>query len=350
VCFSDEHIFVMNPLAIDSDGQAAEAGIMSELQPLPASDASADSVPEAPTPTADSGLFTPDVLRGILLFVAGWMFTGMAIWILLLERLSEGEWSGWHVRDALLTLTAAYCVRGMARFVWQILLYQWELHGKSPAPPLLRNLGEAAWQLLAIAMTVSAFALAHYHVDAAALRLVPASVAGMVAGVTVGIVAGPGLLLLGIMFSRLTNDRTWLSSGQFDFVAPPTDGRGHPPAAIAGMLLVTVLLAPCAEEALFRGVVFTGLRNDLGKWIAVPLSSLIFGLFHRVSGWSAVFFASVIGVACALLLEGSGSLWPAVVAHVLVNSKLCAAYFWSVRESVAHPAASQGRVFESRHT
>jgi membrane protease YdiL (CAAX protease family) len=312
---------------------------MSEQQPLPASDASADSVPQAPTPTANSGLFTPDVLRTILLCVAGWMFAGMAIWILLLERLSRGEWSGWHVRDALLTLTAAYCLRGMARVVWQALLHQWELHGKPTAPPLLRNLGEAAWQLLAIATTVGAFALAPYHVGAAALGLVPASGAWMAAGVTVGMLAGPGFLLLAIIISRVTNDRLWVRGEQLDFVAPPTDGRGHPPAAIAGMLLVAVLLAPCAEEALFRGVVFTGLRNDLGKWIAIPLSSLIFGLFHRASGWSPVFFSSVIGVACALLLEGSGSLWPAVAAHVLVNTKVCAACFWSVREPVAHPAA-----------
>jgi membrane protease YdiL (CAAX protease family) len=54
------------------------------------------------------------------------------------------------------------------------------------------------------------------------------------------------------------------------------------------MLLLVVILGPCAEELLFRGVVYPGLRNELGAWAAVPLSGLIFGLFHRYAGWPVV--------------------------------------------------------------
>ena len=39
-----------------------------------------------------------------------------------------------------------------------------------------------------------------------------------------------------------------------------------------------VFLAPCAEEVLFRGVVYPGLRNALGPWLAVALSAVLFGL------------------------------------------------------------------------
>ncbi len=161
----------------------------------------------------------------------------------------------------------------------------------------------------------------------------------MAAGATVGILAGPGMLLVGMVLRRLTNDPAWLQSRQLDFIAPPADGQGHPRMAIAGMLLLTVLLGPCAEESMFRGVVFPGIRNALGLWIAVPSSAVIFGLFHLDHGLPAVLFSTVIGVACALLVSGSGSLWPAIVAHILVNSKLIPFYFRSFRERAGSAAA-----------
>jgi membrane protease YdiL (CAAX protease family) len=93
------------------------------------------------------------------------------------------------------------------------------------------------------------------------------------------------------------------------------------------------------EELLFRGVVYTGLRNELGAWFAVPVSALIFGLFHHEVGWTPVVFATAIGMAFALLVEASGSLWPAVLAHMLVNSKVIAAYVRLFRDPVTHQAA-----------
>jgi hypothetical protein len=98
---------------------------MSEVQPFPATESSAGEVPDAPMSVATNGLFTPEVLRTILLCVAGWMFTGVAIWILLLDPLPKGDrsaWPGWRGRDLLLTLTAAYCLCGMAGTVWIPLL------------------------------------------------------------------------------------------------------------------------------------------------------------------------------------------------------------------------------------
>ena len=42
-----------------------------------------------------------------------------------------------------------------------------------------------------------------------------------------------------------------------------------------------------------------------------------------------------MGVALALLVEGSGSLWPAVLAHVLVNTKLVLMYVGPLRDQPA---------------
>jgi membrane protease YdiL (CAAX protease family) len=284
-------------------------------------------------------MFTATVLRQLSLCVAGWMFAGMALWTLLLNPVPVGgpsSWPGWRVRDVLLTVTAAYCLRAMAQYVWTILLYQWELQGRPPVSPLTRNLGNASWQLLACLLTVNAFALAPYGLGADSLGLGPVTVGWLATGLALGILAGPGALLAGVLLGRLTNDPLRMESRQIDFLAPRANGRAQAPAAVAGMVLVSVVLAPCVEELLFRGVVYPGLRNGWGVWVAVLLSALIFGLFHRDSGWLPVAFATALGMAFALLVECSGSLWSAMLAHVLVNSKLMAAYVPSFRAPAAH--------------
>ena len=78
----------------------------------------------------------------------------------------------------------------------------------------------------------------------------------------------------------------------------------------------------------------------MSEAVAVPLSALIFGLFHHGFGWGSVLCATAIGVAFALLVEGSGSLWPAMLAHMLFNSKLIAVYVRSFRAPVTDQAGA----------
>lgn len=77
------------------------------------------------------------------------------------------------------------------------------------------------------------------------------------------------------------------------------------------------VLVPVGEELIFRGVVYSWLRR-WGAVLAVSASSLLFGLLH---GPHPVFLAhaALMGVLLALLYEGSGSLWPGVLAHGLHN-------------------------------
>jgi membrane protease YdiL (CAAX protease family) len=300
--------------------------------------------PAAPAAAAGpepDGLLTAAVLRGLLLCVAGWMFAGMALWTLVLDPRPNGapeSWGGWSGRDVLLTLAAAYCLRGMAQYVWTIVLYQRELRGRPPVSRLARNLGSVCWQVLACVAAVGAFALAPYRLGAGALGLVPASAGWLAAGAAVGLLGGPGGLLAVALLCRLARDPLRFEGRQVDFFAPPEDGRPRPPAAVAGMLVLVLVLGPFAEELLFRGVVYAGLRNELGTWPAVLLSALVFGLAHLEFGRAAAAFTAVMGVAFALLVEGSGSLWPAVLAHVLVNSKMIVAYAQRPRDPVAPEA------------
>jgi membrane protease YdiL (CAAX protease family) len=125
---------------------------------------------------------------------------------------------------------------------------------------------------------------------------------------------------------RLLGHRPHIQSRQLQFLAPDGPGQARPWGAVAGMVLVVAVLGPVAEELLFRGVVYPGLRNALGPWAAVPLSAILFGLGHREHGWEAAAATGVMGVAFALLVEFGGSLWPAILAHVLINTKVIAGF------------------------
>ena len=79
-------------------------------------------------------------------------------------------------------------------------------------------------------------------------------------------------------------------------------------------ILVFSAASGLAEELFFRGP----LQATLGVWIA----SLIFGLSHgylerRLLPWTAM--ATVVGLGLGLVVELTGSLLPAVLAHGTVN-------------------------------
>ena len=75
-------------------------------------------------------------------------------------------------------------------------------------------------------------------------------------------------------------------------------------AAIA--VLVTVV-APVAEEFLFRGYVFTALRNWRGIWPAAVITGLLFGAVHA-GGSDAAYLVPLafFGFVLCLLLRAHG--------------------------------------------
>src|SRR5688572_21374869 len=114
------------------------------------------SDPGEPSPV----LSNPAVVRTFLVCGAGFMFAGMAVWILVLDPHPEpAPWGGWRARDAAVAVAAAFCLRGLAQAVWATVLMGREERGGAPVPELTRNLGVAAWQMLACVVAVGAFAL-----------------------------------------------------------------------------------------------------------------------------------------------------------------------------------------------
>jgi membrane protease YdiL (CAAX protease family) len=88
---------------------------------------------------------------------------------------------------------------------------------------------------------------------------------------------------------------------------------------VLSLVLATFFLGivtPLGEELLFRGVVANALLR-YGPFIGVVGSTLIFALGH---GINIVFPAAmVVGLIAAEVFRRSGSVWPAVIVHVVVN-------------------------------
>lgn len=83
------------------------------------------------------------------------------------------------------------------------------------------------------------------------------------------------------------------------------------PSVLEAVLLAT--LTATAEELLFRGA----LQSLIGVWG----QALVFGLLHPMPrrAWSYTLYAALSGLAFGYAALLSGSLWPGLVAHFLIN-------------------------------
>ncbi|HBL29122.1 MAG TPA: hypothetical protein DD490_20000 [Acidobacteria bacterium] len=88
------------------------------------------------------------------------------------------------------------------------------------------------------------------------------------------------------------------------------------------VLLPAFLLQGGIEEWVFRGYVFRALKERWSWWAAALVSSAAFGLLHSVNPnvtVAAVVNTCLAGFVLALLVERSGSLWSATLAHGVWN-------------------------------
>jgi membrane protease YdiL (CAAX protease family) len=103
-----------------------------------------------------------------------------------------------------------------------------------------------------------------------------------------------------------TNVDTLLAQAQYE------------PYTVIGTLLVAVLVAPFCEEMFFRGYLFPGLARGMQLWLAVLVSSALFGLAHADLGSFVVLF--IIGIVLAVVRARTDSLWPGIAVHTLNNT------------------------------
>jgi hypothetical protein len=84
---------------------------------------------------------------------------------------------------------------------------------------------------------------------------------------------------------------------------------------------LTCVVAPISEEILFRGFIFTALRNWHGTLPAAILTGLLFGGVHVGSApLLDLVPLAALGFGLCLLYRYTGSLYPCIVTHSLNNS------------------------------
>lgn len=93
--------------------------------------------------------------------------------------------------------------------------------------------------------------------------------------------------------------------------------------------LSLVVIAPLAEEVLFRGYLFGKLRKYAPLWVAVLVTSLLFALVHFQ--WNVSIDVFALSLVLCMLRVVSGSLWPSILLHMLKNG--VAFYFLFVNPS-----------------
>jgi membrane protease YdiL (CAAX protease family) len=97
---------------------------------------------------------------------------------------------------------------------------------------------------------------------------------------------------------------------------------------------LTCMIAPICEEILFRGFIFTALRNWRGTLPAALITGLLFGGVHAGSAPALDLVPlAALGFGLCLLYRRTGSLYPCIVAHSLNNSIAFASLeSWNVGE------------------
>lgn len=99
-----------------------------------------------------------------------------------------------------------------------------------------------------------------------------------------------------------------------------TLGTNEGTALLLASAALTCVVAPICEEMLFRGYMFTALRNWRGTLPAAVIVGLVFGGVHAGSAPVLDLLPlALLGFGLCLLYRYSGSLYPCMIAHSLNN-------------------------------
>ena len=84
-----------------------------------------------------------------------------------------------------------------------------------------------------------------------------------------------------------------------------------------GAVVVAVIGAPLIEEIVFRGIVFRSLRRVSPPWVAILVSSVLFGLYHMNT--VQIVYATFMGLVAGIIYEKSNNLLFPILVHVANN-------------------------------
>jgi membrane protease YdiL (CAAX protease family) len=79
------------------------------------------------------------------------------------------------------------------------------------------------------------------------------------------------------------------------------------------------ITAGIAEEIIYRGFVLWYLLQLMPAWVAVVVSSVIFGLGHSYQGNRGIARVTLVGAVFAGLFFLTGSIWVPIAGHILLD-------------------------------
>lgn len=78
-----------------------------------------------------------------------------------------------------------------------------------------------------------------------------------------------------------------------------------------------VVLAPIAEEVLFRGYLYGKMRRHIPLWATALATSILFAAIH--GQWNVAVDTFVLSLALCGLRELTGSIWAGILVHMIKN-------------------------------
>lgn len=83
-------------------------------------------------------------------------------------------------------------------------------------------------------------------------------------------------------------------------------------------ILVVGIIAPFAEEFLFRGMIFKTLSKSMSILSVIIIQGMLFGVYHMnlVQG----LYATFLGILFGYVTFKTKSLWPAIIMHMVNNT------------------------------
>ncbi|ABI66395.1 MULTISPECIES: CPBP family intramembrane glutamic endopeptidase [Maricaulis] len=184
--------------------------------------------------------------------------------------------------------------------------------GEGPRlPPEVLMIGQIN-KAVALLAAVAIGALALHRVGPSRVGLTRVAWRWIWLAVLVGAVAFALRLVLAKLMVVVMPD--WIAFMGTPFALDPANGVWMS----VGFLVMTILVTPFAEEVFFRGFLFRWMSGNRPVWLAALVSSVMFGVAHILppQAISAVLMALIL---CWLYWR-TGSIWPAVVAHITNNA------------------------------
>ncbi len=98
-------------------------------------------------------------------------------------------------------------------------------------------------------------------------------------------------------------------------------GANNGALALAGVCLLTCVIAPICEEFFFRGFFFTAVRTRCGPWLAATITGIVFGAIHFGSAPPSYLVPlAFFGFVLCIIYWRTASLYPCIALHAVNNS------------------------------